>query len=112
MSKCCSSFSSSINSSNNVSSTTKNTEHAKLEQNVPNPFDGSCYISYYIPSGMHNAELLITDISGHTLKSYSLATSGYGKQTIYGSELISRMYRYSLVIDGKLIDTKKMVVVR
>jgi hypothetical protein len=112
MSQCCSSFSSALNSSNNNSSITKNSDQPRLEQNVPNPFDGSCYIGYYVPSNAHNAQLRITDVSGHILKTYSLTTPGYGKQTIYGSELSSGMYQYSLFIDGKLIDTKKMERIR
>jgi hypothetical protein len=51
-------------------------------------------------------------VRGHILKTYALSTTGYGKQTIYGGELSSGMYQYSLLIDGKLIDTKKMERIR
>ncbi len=104
MSQCCNSFSSGMQSAvSNIS------DQPKLDQNVPNPFNGSSYISYYIPQGFHSAQLMVVDISGHTLKTFALANSGYGKQVISGSEMAAGMYQYSLLIDGKLIDTKKMV---
>jgi hypothetical protein len=83
---------------------------ATLYQNIPNPFDNSSSISYYIPSGYHNAQLMITDASGKTLKTYSITQSGAGKQVISGSELTGGMYQYSLLVDGKLVDSKKMVL--
>ena len=48
----------------------------------------------------------------HVLKTYSITKSGVGKQTITGSELTGGMYQYSLLIDGKIIDTKKMALVK
>ncbi len=108
MSQCCSSFSSAMQSSIS-NQPMQNKEVPNLEQNVPNPFDNSCYIGYYIPSGFQNAQLIITDIAGHVLRSYSITQSGYGKQIIYGSELTGNVYQYSLLIDNKLINTKKMI---
>ncbi|MGI8951361.1 MAG: hypothetical protein ACR2FN_07225 [Chitinophagaceae bacterium] len=71
----------------------------------------SSSISYCIPSSFHNAQLMVSDVSGHTLKTYTISSSGFGKQIIYGSELTNGMYQY-LLIDGKLIDTKKMILAR
>jgi hypothetical protein len=107
MSQCCTSFSSNMQSMNQSASKISD---ARLDQNIPNPFNNSSSISYYIPSGSHNAQLMITDASGKTLKVYSITQSGSGKQIISGSELTSGMYQYSLLIDGKTIDTKKMVL--
>ena len=112
MSQCCSSFSSNMQPVAGTRSSVKNFDAAKLEQNVPNPFNNSSSIAYYIPSVSHNVQLMITDIAGHVLKTYSIAQSGYGKQTIYGNQLMSGMYEYSLLIDGKLIDTKKMILAK
>ncbi len=65
-------------------------DRPKLDQNIPNPFNGSSSINYYIPSGFHNAQLLVTDITGRILKTYSVAQSDYGKQITYGSEINKR----------------------
>ncbi len=112
MSQCCNSFSSSMNTQAVTQSNINTTDQPRLDQNIPNPFNGSSYISYYIPANAQKAQLVITDISGHTLKTYTLANSGYGKQTISSTELSSGTYQYSLLIDGKLIDTKKMVLAK
>ena len=108
MGQCCSSFSSNMQSAISNQPSVKNYDRPELKQNIPNPFNGSCSIGYYIPVGFHTAQLLITDVAGHSLKAYSLTTPGYGNQIINGSELTQGMYQYSLLIDGKLIDTKKM----
>ena len=112
MTQCCSSFSSSMESDVNNSLQTKVAATARLDQNIPNPFNNTSSISYDIPPGFHNAQLMITDVSGHVLKTYSITKSGVGKQTITGSELTGGMYQYSLLIDGKIIDTKKMALVK
>lgn len=118
MSQCCSSFSSNMQSAIGSQSSISNqpsekiSTAARLEQNIPNPFNNSSSIDYYIPAGFHSAQLMITDISGHVLKTYSIAQNGYGKQIISGSELTSGAYQYSLLIDGKLIDTKKMILTK
>jgi hypothetical protein len=44
------------------------------------------------------------------LKTYSITQGGSGKQVISGSDLTSGAYQYSLWVDGKLIDSKKMVL--
>ncbi len=112
MSQCCNSFSSNMQSAESSQQVTTITDMPKLDQNVPNPFNGSSYISYYIPQGFHSAQLMVVDISGNVMKTYGLANSGYGKQVISGSEMAAGMYQYSLLIDGKLIDTKKMMLTK
>ncbi len=109
MSQCCNSFSSTMQPAVSDQQISNIPDQPKLDQNVPNPFNGSSYISYYIPQGFHSAQLMVVDISGNVLKTYALANSGYGKRVISGSEMAAGMYQYSLLIDGKLIDTKKMV---
>ena len=68
--------------------------------------------SLYIPSAFHNTQLVITDATGRTLKTYPISSAGSGKQIIYGNELSGGMYQYSLLIVGKVIDTKKMILTK
>ncbi len=112
MSQCCNSYTSAMQAPLSDKEVTTTSDQPRLDQNVPNPFNGSSYISYYIPQGFHSAQLMITDISGHLMQSYSLTNSGYGKQVITGSQMSSGMYQYSLLIDGRSIDTKKMVLAK
>ncbi len=104
-----------INTTNNNANARSNTiklNNASLQQNIPNPFNNSSSVSYYIPSVFHTASLIITDMSGKTLKTYPIAQSGSGKQTFSGSQLTGGMYQYSLIVDGKMIDTKQMVLAK
>jgi hypothetical protein len=87
---------------------TTNLSFASLEQNIPNPFNQGTVIKYYIPAGFHSAQLIVTDLNGKSLKRFDIKTPGYGAQTIAANELASGLYQYSLIIDGKAIDSRKM----
>jgi hypothetical protein len=55
------------------------------------------------------AYLLFYDLSGRIIKQVDIAERGNGKMTVYGENLQKGIYTYSLIADGKLIATKKMV---
>jgi Chaperone of endosialidase len=82
-----------------------------LDQNTPNPFDHSTSIHYAIPPGFPSAQLWITDYSGKTIKKVDIA-SGSGTINLDGSFLSSGNYNYSLIIDGKVTQTKKMIITK
>ncbi|MEO8146505.1 MAG: tail fiber domain-containing protein [Bacteroidia bacterium] len=81
---------------------------ARLEQNQPNPFNQTSVIKFYVPSNFRNAQLVITDLSGVTLKSFSINQSGVGQIIINANELAAGSYLYSLIIDNAKVDSKKM----
>ncbi len=83
-----------------------------LEQNAPNPFNNNTAIRFYIPSSARNAQMMITDVSGQILKTYTLANKGMGQITIAAGELSSGSYFYTLLVDGKKIATKQMVLLQ
>ncbi len=85
-------------------------EQAILEQNMPNPFTEETQINYYLPEQMNSAVLYIYDMQGSQIKSIGIFKKGNGSITINGNELKPGMYLYSLLIDGKEIDTKKMIL--
>jgi hypothetical protein len=81
-----------------------------LNQNSPNPVQGSTRISYTIPPGASRAQLLLIDKTGKTIKSMQLTASGVIH--INTATLSSGIYTYSLVVDGRITDSKKMTVTR
>ena len=83
-----------------------------LEQNVPNPFTKNTTISYALPLKTTNAKLIITDKTGKTLKEISLVGSGKGTLVIDANTLSSGAYMYSLLIDGKIVNTKQMILAK
>jgi len=80
-----------------------------LDQNVPNPFAENTTINYFIPEDIKYAQVIFSDNYGKILKTVDITTSGYGVLKVYAANLSSGMYTYSIIVDGKVIDTKKMV---
>ncbi len=86
------------------------TDHAKLGQNIPNPFDGSTIISYYLPQSSGPAYIIVTDQQGRQRASFDLQESGFGQVRLDGNQLPSGLYHYSLIIEGRSIDSKQMMI--
>lgn len=82
---------------------------AALNQNVPNPFHHSTIIEYMVPANVHAAKIIITDMAGTVVYQQNIS-SGKGKTVFNASSLSTGTYQYSLVMDGKTIETKKMVL--
>jgi hypothetical protein len=83
---------------------------ARLEQNQPNPTTHSTMIKYFIPGQNSTASIKISNTSGEAIKSINLSSKNNGQITIQTNDLIAGTYFYSLIVDGKIIDTKKMVI--
>ncbi|MEP6466058.1 MAG: tail fiber domain-containing protein [Parafilimonas sp.] len=84
---------------------------ASLLQNVPNPFTSSTTISYSIPQKYSSAKIVVTDKNGAALKQFSLS-AGNGSVTINASTLSSGVYQYALFVDGRMIDSKQMILTK
>ena len=91
---------------------TINISSASLEQNIPNPLNANTSIHYNIPAGSSKALLNIIDNNGITVKQISLNGSGKGIANIEASSLSAGIYSYTLIVDGEIIATKKMVIAR
>jgi hypothetical protein len=85
-------------------------DEARLYQNTPNPFSSQTSISFEIPETTHNAQLHICNMTGTLLKTITINQRNAGSETISGNEFVAGMYLYSLVCDGKIIDTKQMLL--
>ena len=83
---------------------------AHLLQNHPNPFHESTFIEYFIPESVKHAVLQITAINGQLLYSHKIENRGQQKTQIETSQLSPGIYFYSLILDGKMLDTKQMML--
>jgi hypothetical protein len=98
---------------NSLKATALSGQTPALQQNAPNPFNGTTTINYYLPNNSSNAQLIITDGQGHVLKDVALSNSkGMGQAVIAAGDLASGIYYYSLVVNGKNVDTKKMILTK
>ena len=60
--------------------------------------------------GVQKAQMLFYNSTGNLINSLDLqTTSGKGQLNVFANDLSNGMYTYTLVVDGKIIDTKKMV---
>jgi len=109
MSQCCTSYESTLSERQSV---TEDTERAKLEQNIPNPFSEKTIIKFYIPQNAFNARIKIYGLDGPELKSIPVTSKGFGQTEISGKTLSPGTYTYMLLIDGKVVDTKQMVLTK
>jgi len=82
---------------------------ATLSQNVPNPFTGNTSIAYYVPETAQQAHIKIANANGTSLFMADVRL-GKGVLDVDASQLSAGTYSYTLIVDGKVIDTKLMVI--
>ncbi|MEZ4823010.1 MAG: SBBP repeat-containing protein, partial [Ignavibacteria bacterium] len=85
----------------------------KLEQNYPNPFNPATVISYELKV-TERAKLIVYDILGNEIATLVDESKPAGSYEIVfdGSDFPSGIYFYSLRVDGNLIDTKRMTLLK
>ena len=84
-------------------------DHIVLEQNVPNPFAERTVISYYLPDNVNDAKIIFYNNEGRMINEITLTERGNGRINVFGGDLSRGVYSYTLICDGKVIETKKMV---
>jgi hypothetical protein len=85
---------------------------ASLQQNQPNPFAGKTTIPLNIPAKAKQAMLTIAETgSGKILKTITVAP-GLKQISVDAGVLSSGTYTYTLIVDGKKIDSRQMTVAR
>ena len=86
---------------------------ATLSQSIPNPTSGSAVIGYSINMPFSAASIQIADGGGKLIRQFTLPQEqGSGSLTFDGSSVAAGTYNYSLIIDGKIYDTKSMVILK
>jgi len=80
-----------------------------LDQNVPNPFAEQTTITYTLPDDVKRAQILFYNAAGKLINQVELTQRGKGQLNVFGNDLSNGLYTYTLVVDGKIIDTKRMV---
>lgn len=96
----------------NQNETMSEVERASLEQNAPNPVNNTTVIKYRLPSTVRNAQLTITDAKGVVIKTMNLNAKSIGQVTLSAGTLATGTYFYTLITDGKKVETKEMQIVK
>jgi hypothetical protein len=101
-----SSYNGTVNAENNI-----RFRETVLYQNKPNPFKEKTTIEYKINEiDFSTASIVIFDMNGALLKSYPINTTGKSQLTINGRDLKPGMYIYTLIVNNKEVDTKRMIL--
>lgn len=82
-----------------------------LYQNTPNPFREQTTIRFRLADDAKNAAICIFDLSGKMLRKLPVS-QGMSSVTIGGYELGEGLFLYSLVVNGREIDTKRMIITK
>ncbi len=83
-----------------------------LLQNTPNPFNQTTEIGYFIPETVGSANIYIYDVNGVQQRNISIAERGQGITVLQATALQAGIYFYTLICDGKPVDTKQMILTR
>ena len=95
-----------------IESEGESTDIVRMSQNKPNPFSESSVIALCVPEGTKQAAIYVYDLSGKLVKSIPVDKRGETDITLYASDLQEGMFVYSLVTDGTVAATRRMMVVK
>jgi hypothetical protein len=90
---------------------TVNLTSAYLEQNTPNPVNGTTTIRYHTPEASTSARLTLTNAKGQVVKTVNLGNRGIGQVSLNTAALATGTYHYTLYVEDRPVDTKRFVIV-
>ncbi len=70
------------------------------------------FLTYNIESNVQDARLYVYDLTGRQVKSYEIQDRGQGALTVKAYELEAGTYIYTLIVDNREIDSKKMILTK
>ena len=81
-----------------------------LLQNEPNPFTEFTAIRYELPQSYSKAQIIIHDMNGKVIETVNIGEQRVGVLNVKSSNLTEGTYTYSLLVDGEVLETKKMIL--
>jgi hypothetical protein len=85
-------------------------EGFQMSQNEPNPFTHETIVKYTLPTTVSNAFMAVYDLTGKQITTFPIHEMGTASLTLTSEKLAAGIYIYSIVADGKVIDSKRMIV--
>jgi len=84
----------------------------RVYQNYPNPFGETTTIKYELADTDAQAELRVYDVQGVLKLSFNDLSSASGLLKIDANRLTPGIYAYVLIVNGKQVDSKQMIITR
>lgn len=78
---------------------------------APNPFAGEATIRYHVGEFAGSAELMITDLTGKLVHLHSIRNAGSGQFVFQANNNASAAYLCHLVIDGRIVQSQKLITI-
>lgn len=93
-----------------LSDTAEEVTLLSLGQNNPNPFGETTSIAVSVPDDVQTAFLYVYNLNGSKVAQVDIPARGVTSVTLSAATLSEGMYLYSLVVDGKIVQTRRMIV--
>ena len=81
-----------------------------LGENKPNPFSATTSIPVSIPESVQTAFIYVYDLTGKKVDQLDIPVRDKQNVQLDASALTDGMYLYSLIADGKVVQTRRMIV--
>lgn len=87
-------------------------ESSLLGQNIPNPFNHTTLIPFRIPGDCHDASIAISETATGKIVKLVPVSCTQTQLSLDAGTLSAGNYSYSLYVDGRLVETKQMVLTK
>ena len=95
----------------NINTTSIDSAQGSVSQNTPNPFTGLSTLRVSVPDDATDAYLDILTGNGQSVKRIPV-DNGQSEVSLSSYEFAPGTYLYTLVVNGKAVDTKRMIINR
>lgn len=100
-----------VNAAINIATNTLDEGWGSISQNTPNPFTGQSIVRVSVPDDASDAYIDILTLNGASVKRIPVS-NGLSEVSLSSFEFAPGTYLYTLVVNGKVSETRRMVVSR
>lgn len=100
-----------VNAATNIATNTLDEGWGSISQNTPNPFTGQSTVRVSVPDDASEAYVDILTLNGASVKRIPVS-NGLSEVSLSSFEFAPGTYLYTLVVNGKVSETRRMIVNR
>lgn len=100
-----------VNAATNIATNTLDEGRGSISQNSPNPFTGQSTVRVSVPDDASDAYVDILTLNGASVKRIPVS-NGLSEVSLSSFDFAPGTYLYTLVVNGKVSETRRMIVNR
>ena len=100
-----------VNAATNIATNTLDEGRGSISQNTPNPFTGQSTVRVSVPDDASDAYVDILTLNGASVKRIPVS-NGLSEVSLSSFDFAPGTYLYTLVVNGKVTETRRMIVNR